>query len=206
METKFLIDKDTYPLSEDNYYQTNYNKKQIVIGNTFSVDMKHYVGWKNRLCGKYKRTAAFTIDINGKVYQHYNPIHSSKFLDHDMDKYSIPIVIENEGWLLYDSKNHQYITCKGNIYNRSDEVIERRWRNFTYWAPYNKKQLESLVNLTKYLCDRFNIPLRTIGNNVSNDFASDYKGILFKGNYGRHFTDVSPAWNFTEFKNKLELN
>jgi len=206
MEGQFLIDIESYPLPPENYYETNYKKTQIVLGNTFSTDMNHFIGWKNRLGGMYKRTAAFTVDIHGGVFQHYDPTCSSKFIGNDMDKHSISIAIENEGWLLYDIKNQQHITCHGNIYNRPDEVVKRRWRNFTYWAPYNKKQMESVIELVKYLSDRFNIPVRTLGNNVTNDFTADYEGVVVKGNYGRHFTDLSPAWDFAEFKNKLELN
>ncbi len=202
-----LIDKKLYKLGEDNYIKTICDKHQIIVGHTFHSNMEHVIGWKNRLNGKYKNTAAFTIDINGKIFQHYDPKYQSRFLKNDVvDKYIIPIVLENEGWLMKDEKNNYFLNWNEDIYGREDNIVERKWRNNCYWAPYSSKQLDSLVELSKYLCDKFEIPHQTIGHNTKVDTISSYNGVVFKSNYNKDFTDLSPAFDYVKFKNKLELN
>jgi hypothetical protein len=83
------IDEKSYCLSDDNYMKFETIKKQIVIGHTGTNKMRHIEKWKNRLNGKYKKTAAFTIDTNGKVYKHFDPIYFSEILVFFMKMWSI---------------------------------------------------------------------------------------------------------------------
>ena len=64
-----IIDKESYKLSEKNYINEVTVKKKIVIGNTFSTDMRHCIGWNKRWNGRYTKTAMFTIDIEGNIHQ-----------------------------------------------------------------------------------------------------------------------------------------
>jgi hypothetical protein len=83
-------------LSLKNYDNIESIKKQIVLGNTFNHDMKHVIGWKHRHNGNYKKTAAFTIDINGVIHKHFDPKYQSKFFnDLILDGKSIVILLEN---------------------------------------------------------------------------------------------------------------
>ncbi len=202
------IDLETHKLSEDNYILQGTKKNRIIIGNTFSTNMKHCIGWNKRWNGNYTRTAMFTIDIKGKVFQHFSPLYFSNFLDNDdLNETSISILLENEGWLIKDLSNeNKYINYVGHIYSRKDSVIEKRWRNHTYWAPYSNKQEESLYKLVKELCDEFDIPLKVIGHNTNFDGAEEYYGILYKSNFEKYYTDISPAWDCVNFKNKIEIN
>jgi hypothetical protein len=36
------------------------------------------------------------------------------------------------------------------------------------------------------------------------DNIADFTGVVYKSNLDRHFTDISPAWDFEGFKNKVE--
>jgi N-acetyl-anhydromuramyl-L-alanine amidase AmpD len=202
---KNLSMKKTHLLGVNNYYQTKYDKTQIVIGNTQSTGMNHVVKWKTRLNGNYKITAPFTISKDGTIYVHYDPKHHSDFIGiREIDRQIIPIVLENEGWLVKDLENGCFLNWVGDIYKGNDDIVETRWRNHTYWAPYSNEQVDSLVKLCKYLCDKFNISLEAIPHNTKADIEN-FSGIVYRSNYSKYFTDVSPAFDTMQFKNKLEL-
>jgi len=201
------INNQTYKLDIDNYIKRRHSKTKIVLGNTFSQNMNHFTGWKTRNGGKFKRTTTYTIDLYGNIYQHFPPEFYSHYLDiTGLDEHIITISIENEGWLTKDIINHEYINYVGNIYNRKDEIVKKKWRDQTFWAPYTKVQLESTSKLCKYLCDTFGIPKQSVTHNTSFDGVYDFNGVLCKSNFNKHFSDLSPAWDCMEFKNKLETN
>jgi hypothetical protein len=204
--SKLKINNQSYKLGSKNFIGKHTSKQQIVIANTFSENMNHVGGWKNRHGGDFKRTGAYTIDIYGNIYQHFSPKYYSNFLGvKGVDEHIITILIENEGWLRKDIDNNEYINYVGNIYNRRDAIIEKRWRDQKYWAPYTKDQVESAVKLSEYLCTTFDIPIQTVSHNTRVDGIYDFKGIVYKSNFEKHYTDLSPAWDCGDFKNKLEL-
>lgn len=196
-----------FKLPEKNYIPIESSKKRIVIGNSFSVNMNHYIGWVTRLNGNFKRTANYTIELNGNVHEHFSPKYYSNYLnDNKLDNTIISIVLENEGWLNKDLFNeNKYINYVGHIYNR-EEVVEKRWRNFKFWAPYTYEQMESLTKLVKQLCNDFNIPLNVVSHNTGFKDANKYEGVLYRSNFEKYYTDISPTWDFTMFKNKIEIN
>lgn len=201
-----VLMKNTHLLGIKNFYPTEYKKSQIIIGNTFASGLDHVTRWQTRMNGKYKATAPFSILRDGTIHLHYDPKHHSDFMGlKDIDRYAIPIVLENQGWLTKDLQNDRYLTWIGDIYNEENGIVETRWRNHSYWTPYTDEQLESLVNLCKYLCERFDIPLEALGHNTGVGTIESFEGIAFKGNFSKFFSDVSPAFKFDEFKNKLEL-
>lgn len=202
-----IIDDKTYELPDANYNKQETIKKQIIIAHTASDNMRHFVKWKHRLSGRYKKTAAFTIDFAGNVYQHFDPIYFSEMFGNlDQDKKSIIILLENEGWLTKNSEKNEFLNWIGHIYNRPDSVHERKWRGYTHWAPYTKEQFESTVELVGKLCDDFFIDKLAVPHNTKIDNLDDFKGVLYRSNFEKHYTDLSPAWNCEEFKYKLETN
>ncbi|MEN6291041.1 MAG: N-acetylmuramoyl-L-alanine amidase [Methanobacterium sp.] len=203
-----MIDKVTYRLSKKNYIPIKTDKKRIVIGNSFSVNMNHYLGWSNRYNGNFKRTSAYTIGLNGEVYEHFDPKYYSEIINNEtFDKSTISILIENEGWLIKDlNDENRYITYIGNIYNRTETVFIKKWRGNKYWAPYNENQLNSLVLLINELCDKFDIPKIVTPHNTKINNGYTFDGILYKSNLNSYFTDVNPSWDFATFKNKIEIN
>lgn len=197
-----MIDTTTYQLTENNYNPEVFDKTQIIIGHTYRTGMLHYGGWINRLNGKNKKTSTFTINKEGKVFQHYDPKYYSTFVNNQQDKASISIVLENCGWFRKDSMINKYIDWLGNIYNKqSNEVVVKRWRNHTYWDSYCDEQTESLKKLVIQLCDEYKIPKNFIGNNVYNEDIDLYKGITFRSNYSQESTDISPAFDMEILKN-----
>ena len=86
-----------FKLSDENYIQIETVKKRIVIGNSFSINMDHYTGWTKRLNGKFKRTANFTIELNGTIHEHFSPKYYSNYLnDAKLDSTTISIVLEKK--------------------------------------------------------------------------------------------------------------
>ena len=199
------IDKKTYKLDENNYYKKEFTKYQIVLGNSFSENLGHINGWRHRYGGDYKKTSTFTINRKGDILQHYNPQYYSDFLGNKrMDKKIISIIIENQGWLLKDLLKDKYIDWVGNIYNRKAKVIEKRWRGFFYWDPYTTKQIKSCLGLVDYLCEKYKIENKCIGHNTFIEGIDLFEGITYRSNYHKEYTDLSPAWDFNKFKNKIE--
>lgn len=199
------INNEKHILSEKNFTPNICIKKQIILGHSFNHDMKHVIGWNTRNNGFYNKTAAFSIDAAGLVYKHFDPaFHSNYFNDKTLDVKSIVIILDNDGWLTKDTEKKEYITWVGDIYNKSSDVLEKRWRNYRYWAPYSKEQFDSAVELVISLCDEFGIPKTVIGHNTKVESLNNYTGVLYKSNLDKNYTDLSPAWDFEGFKNKIE--
>jgi len=201
-----MINNSSYILSEKNYYPVETTKKQIVIGNTFNMGMNHFNGWVNRSHGRYKRGSNFTIDIDGTIYQHFDAKYYSEFLPFSLsNKNIISIVLVNQGWLDYDIKDKKYITSVGNIYDGIG-ITEKRWRNHSFWDNYSELQVESLINLSKFLIENYGIPNKVLSHNTHVRDIVNFEGITYRSNWIKDSTDLSPSFNFEIFKNKLENN
>jgi hypothetical protein len=59
--------------------------------------------------------------------------------------------------------------------------------------------------LVKKLCEEYKIPLNVVSHNTGFKDANKYEGVLYRSNFEKHYTDISPTWDFEKFKNKLEL-
>ena len=200
-----VIDKETYNLTEKNYYNIETNKKLIVLGNSLSDKDNHITGWENRMGGEYKKTSTYTIFRNGEIYEHFNPSYYSSFVENEnVDKKIISITLENQGWLNKDLKNDRYFNWVGNIYKRNKSVYEKRWRGFVYWDSYTNKQMKSCVFLIKHLCNKFNIENKCVGHNTYIDGIDMFEGITYRSNFQREYTDLNPSWDFKKFKELIE--
>ena len=96
----------------------------------------------------------------------------------------------------------KYIDWVGNIYKRRVKVIEKRWRGFLYWDPYTSKQIKSCLELVEYLCKKYDIPHKCVGHNTYISGIEFFEGIAYRSNYNKEMTDLSPAWDFENLKNK----
>jgi hypothetical protein len=197
-----MIDKTSYTLTENNYYQVEYKKNQIVIGHSGRKEMRHFGGWINRRNGKHKKGASFTIDKEGTIYQHFDPKYYTDFVGVEQDKSNISIVLVNEGWLELDKLNNIYIDWLGHTYSKKSLVKEQNWRNHKYWMRYTDEQMLSLKELVLYLCEEFKIKKDFIGHCVYDEDADIFNGITFRSNYKSELTDVSPAFEM-DILNKL---
>ena len=192
------INKKDFNIGEDNFYKEVYKKERIVLGNSFSSDMSYTKGWSLRNGGDYKKTAAFTIDKDGTIYQHYNPKYYSEFLGDDTDKSTILINLVNEGWLTqrmdgyYNLRNESYL----------GDVVEKYWRGLDFWVNYTDEQYESLRLLLLDLMKKFDIYERVVSDNTKKTKTSKLNGMLTKSNFSDRFTDLSPTFDFNNLKKK----
>ena len=199
-----INDKD-YLLHNDNFVRQNHEKTKIIIGHTFNDGMKHVNGWKTRYNGKYKKTAAVTIDAAGLIYKHFDPKYQSEFFQNkELNSSSIIILLENFGWLYKDIHKNRYITWLGDIYNKPTEVLDKRWRDNRFWDPYTLEQFNSCLSLVSKLCEEFKIQKYVVSHNTKIDFLKNYSGVLYKSNLDKNYTDLNPSWDFENFKIKLE--
>lgn len=197
------IDYQTHKIEEKNYYPTKTKKKKIIIGHTSSNMMNHVNGWAKRLNGNYKRTSHFTISLDGTIYKHFDlDFYSELMTDDTINKSSVFILIENEGWL--ENNKNRFINYFGDIYNRSDSVFKKQWRNKKFWAPYNEKQITSCAELVNYICDETGIKKEVIPHNTLIENIYSCEGIYYKSNFEKYYTDISPAWDFKNFKEIIE--
>ena len=109
--TNLKINKSGFKLKKCNFIKEATSKDRIVIGNTYSEDMNHFIGWELRFGGAYKKTSMFTVRLDGTIYQHFSPnYYSEVFENRRINETSITILLENEGWLeLYNDEKNEYI-------------------------------------------------------------------------------------------------
>jgi hypothetical protein len=167
--------------------------------------MNHYTGWLTRNNGRYKKTAHYTISLDGLIYEHINPKYTTELLGETLfDNDTIYIVLENEGWLIKDLNiENSYINYVGNIYNRIDVVCQKKWRNKLFWAPYSEQQFNSSVHLIKHLMLVNNISGDVPITNIKINGQLDQYGVLYRSNIDGKYTDLNPCWDFINFKDKL---
>jgi N-acetyl-anhydromuramyl-L-alanine amidase AmpD len=221
------INSTKYVLTTKNYYNEPYVKKNIVLHHTNgwtvqkgthnTPSMNHFNWWKST---DQHVSTAFSIDYNGNIYQHFDPIMWAYHLGlgsrrNYLDKASIGIEITNEGFL-ERKLDGSFVWFSGDIelpYNRPyDEpyYIEGGWRDYEYYAPYSEKQIEATIWLCDYLCDAYGIK-----RNVVSD--CDYKPQILDGSYEGVYThsnvrdypsdrpkwDISPAFPLNRLKKSI---
>ena len=170
-ESPEKINKTRYVLTEKNYYNEIIPKKTVVLHHTNGwvvkngkPSMNHFHWWASQ--DKHVSTA-YSIDYEGQIYQHFNPLawaHHLGLNDSDnkiMNMESIGIEICNEGYLTKENETFYWWSNKQKIkYNRPQDTpfhVENGWRNYNWFAPYSDKQINSAIWLVNYLCEEYNI-------------------------------------------------
>lgn len=198
------IDKETYKVTNDNFYKTaKYEKNQIILAGSLRKKNFHIKRFSKKDGGKSKKWPTYSISREGNIFQHYDPKYYSDFMEHkDIDRHSISIVLENMGVLYYDYNTKKYLNW---ILEECDEeyIFEKNWKNNRYWENYTVKQIYSTINLCKILCENFNIPLKTLGFNVFFNNTLNFDGIVCRSNFDPLFNDLNPSFDFSEFTKKI---
>ncbi len=191
-----VIDKLSYQLKSVFYSKVDFDKRFIILGNTFSSNMLHYKGWERRDNGVYKNVTTYTIDKCGAIYQHYHPKYWSKFTGSEIDQYAISISLVNEGWLIPDGDT--YYNLNKNEYTNTP--INKYWRGYDFWAEYTEEQYISLKSLILKLTKDFGIqPHITPYNTLIKDITT-INGVICRGNISKQFSDLSPLFDFNKLK------
>jgi N-acetyl-anhydromuramyl-L-alanine amidase AmpD len=83
-------------------------------------------------------------------------------------------------------------------------VFDKKWRDYFFWQPYPKIQMDKTAELCLKLVEKFNIEPVCIGHNTKTNRMENFNGILTRSNIDLDSTDVSPAFDFEYFIKKLE--
>jgi N-acetyl-anhydromuramyl-L-alanine amidase AmpD len=180
------------------------NKKTQIILTHTSRNVKEYLtSLKYRHNKKYNKVPHFIITREGKILQTLDTEKYSKFLnDIKYDRQSIIICLENLGWLEKEPLKNYHINWIGSIYK--EKVLDKKWRDYFFWEPYTKIQLEKTAELCKKLSNEYSINLTCIGHNTKTSRMETFNGILTRSNIDDDSTDVSPAFDFEYFIKQLE--
>jgi len=195
MEHK-IIDKKI-----NNTFPTNKKSKVILTHTARNVD-EYLQSIRNRKNGKYDKVPHYIITRNGQILRTLNDNECPNYLsDNNLNKDSIIISFENLGWLEKEPLKNSYINWIGNIYK--GEVFQRRWREYSFWQPYSTEQLDSGIELIKMVCKTNEIPQNFVGHNTKINRVEKIEGIITRSNLNVRFTDVSPAFDFELYSEKL---
>lgn len=188
--------------NERGVFDCTKEKNKIILINTNATIQDHFVKITTRLNNKYDKAPAFTISLNGDVYQHFDSKKCTNLLGRDeLDETSIVISLENLGYLYKNESDNTYYDWKGNQYN--GRVATKAWRQKKYWAKYSTKQINALVELIDYLCKTYGVPKNFVGNNVLLHKPDKLSGIFNRSNFFDFRHDLSPAMNFEQLANLI---
>jgi len=178
-------------------------KSQIIFCHTSRNSNEYLISLKYRKNKKYDKIPNFLVTKDGKIIDLLPSETYSNFFDnHDVNKNSIIISLENLGWLEKKQLSSHYINWIGDIYK--GVPYERKWRDYFLWDPYTTEQINSLVKLCLDMCQKHNIPIECIGHNTKITNIEKLNGIVSRSNFDQIFTDVSPAFDFDKFTNMLK--
>lgn len=177
-------------------------KSQIILCHTSRNSNEYLISLKYRKNKKYDKIPNFLVTKDGKIIDLLPSETYSNFFDnHDVNKNSIIISLENLGWLEKEPLKNSHINWIGDIYNQ--KVFERKWRDYFFWQPYIEEQLELTAKLCVEITKETSIPLRSVEHNTKINGVEKIEGIVTRSNFDSDFTDVSPAFNFEYFIKQL---
>jgi N-acetyl-anhydromuramyl-L-alanine amidase AmpD len=180
-------------------------KKNKIILLHSSREIKEYLtSLKYRNNSKFYRIPNYIVTKEGKILQLLdNNKYCNLTYKNDINKQSIFICLENLGWLQKEPLKEGHINWIGNIYK--EKVLQRKWREHYLWQPYTESQLENTATLCGQLFDEMNIKKDFVGHNTKVNGIEKFEGILNRSNLHEDYTDLSPAFDFELFSEKLKL-
>lgn len=203
------------PLKETEYFKDVNDKKQIVLhhtaGNSSGVNVVN--SWNN---DKRGRIATFCVisgagssnTKDGEIVQAFSSkywayhlgikseVFLSKGLKHQiLDKTSIGIEVCNWGPL--EEINGKFYNYVDGEVNAADVcTLDEPYKGFKHWHAYTDAQIESLIQLLKYLSETYNIPLKYSYDEffkVSTTALKGLPGLYTHNSYRKDKTDVYPS-------------
>jgi N-acetyl-anhydromuramyl-L-alanine amidase AmpD len=184
-------------------FEKNKKKRQIILCHSFRRSEEYLASIQYRVNGDYDKIPNYFITKDGKILNLISDDSYSNFFDDkDINRNSILICLENYGWLTKLPLNINYTNWIGDIYVK--DAVSKRWRGKDFWDRYTDEQYTSLVNLVKKLTKKFSIKNKFIGHNTKVDGVKVFNGIVCRSNYHNRFTDLSPAFDFENFKKNIE--
>ena len=181
----------------------NNKKTQIILSHSSREINNYLLSLEFRHNGSFSRVPNYVITKNGMVFKLLeNEEFSNNFNSEKINRNSIVIVLENLGWLDKEPLKDYYVNWIGDIYK--GKVFERKWREHYFWDPYTKEQIEKLFDLCKELTKNMSIDFIFSGHNTKINGVEKIKGFVTKSNFSTKYTDLSPAFDFENFTDKIE--
>lgn len=181
---------------------SNINKRQIILTHTYREAKGYLASLSFRYDSKYNKIPNYFIKKDGEIFRFIDDWgYSNYYGKTEIDRNAVIICLENLGWLDYNAKNEIFINWKGEIVK---EAYQKKWRDYDFWDYYTDYQMDSLVELTLEICERNGIQKSFIGHNTKDEAVSKFAGIVTRSNYIDRKTDISPAFNFKEYKKNVE--
>lgn len=197
------VNKETYKVERENYYTTKYKKEQIILASSMRKENFHLKRLKNKEGGKTKTWNTYTISRDGTIFQHYNPKYYTDFMGNKViDKKSISIVLENMNNLYY--YDGSYVNALNEECDEKN-VVEKKWKDFTYWESYTEQQMNSLVYLCRVLVNEFNMVNDSYGHSSYEENTKLFKGIVCRSNYSFDYYDLNVTFNWKRFLNDMNI-
>lgn len=189
-----MIDKT----SEFNDNGININKKRIILTHTSREAESYLASLSFRYNSNYDKIPNFLVKKDGTIIKLIDECRYTNYFKAD-NKNSIIITLENLGWL--NRENDVFINWCGQ---HSSNVHTRTWRDYDYWDEYTESQMSSLIELTIDVCEKMGIKKAFIGHNTIDNEAIKFEGVVNRSNFNIRNTDLSPAFDFNEFKKNIE--
>ena len=181
----------------------NKKKRQIILCHTSREVGEYLTSLRLRHNGNFSRLPHFVVGRDGKLIQVLPTNSISHFFSSEtLNRESIVICLENLGWLTRKPLSSHHLNWIGNIYKQ--EVYEKRWRDYGLWQPYTDVQVDKTAELCKWLCDEHKIPRKFVGHNTKIEGIELFSGVCSRSNFNQRFTDLSPAFDFNNFKKIFE--
>lgn len=178
-------------------------KSQIILTHTSRSVENYLASLRYRYNGKFDRIPNYVITKEGKVLQLLDNIeHTNYFGEININRNSIIISLENFGWLEKQPLENYYVNWIGDIYK--GKTFDRKWRDYFFWDPYSEIQIEALSKLCKIIIKDMRMSKEVIEHNTKINGIEKYEGIVTRSNFDSNYTDLSPAFDFENFRNKLE--
>lgn len=165
-----------------------------------------------------KVATAYLVDIDGKVYEVFDPSRWAYHLgvagpvnaNFIQDRRSIGIEIVNPGGLKPDPANPNQLNWWPSNYrvpwcrrDEKDRYVQRSFRGLDFFPTFPEVQFQSACSLVGMLCDAFRIA-RTVPSEKRREqfdlgYYGAYKGIASHQNFHQEKTDIGPAWDWKRF-------
>ena len=179
------------------------NKTQIILSHTSREAEQYLTSLRFRYNSSFDKLPNFVITRGGEVLQLLPENSYSNFFNiESINHNSVVISLENLGWLEKKPLSNYYINWIGSIYK--EEVYEKKWRDFFFWQPYTKNQINSLALLCNQITESLQIEKRCIGHNTKIEGITKWNGIISRSNIDVKYTDLNPSFDFENFSKLFE--
>ena len=183
-------------LNSDQYYHQRTDKSRIILHHTAGGTAESSIRWWNtnpdHVCTPY------LIKRDGTILEVFNPEYWAYALglgSRSEEKKSIQIEICNYGGLIKQN-GELFREVNNKLYKFNGEFVEysELHRGFLYFEKYTDQQINSVVQLIRYLSDRFEIEINDVEKFWWYDRSSE-KTLISHTTLRRGKSDIHPQPN-----------